>query len=75
MSDPRRSHFVPRTREGWIATISFVVLFALAMPPITHTVLDRAEPSVLGAPFFFVALFAIYTALTVVLIWALRKGV
>lgn len=75
MNDPRPSHFVPRTRDGWIATITFVVLFLLAMPPFTHTVWNRIEPSVLGMPFFYVGLFAVYGALIGVLLWALRKGV
>jgi hypothetical protein len=52
-----------------------VALFLLALPPVTHTVLNRVEPSVLGVPFFFAALLAIYTALIGVLVWALRRGV
>ena len=76
MNDPgRRSHFLPRTRDGWIATGAFVVIFLLAMPPVTYTVLNRSNPSVLGVPFFFVALLAIYTILIAVLVWALRRGV
>ena len=70
-----RSHFVPRTSDGWIATISFVVLFLLAMPPVTHVVLDRVEPWVFGFPFFYAALFVIYTALIGVLLWTWRRGV
>ncbi len=69
------SHFVPRTRSGWTATIRCLALFALAMPPMTHMVLDRAGVSVLGVPFLFVSLLAIYTALIGVLVWALRRGV
>ncbi len=76
MSQPGyRSHLVPRTREGWTATISFVVLFVLCMPPFTHTVLNRVEPTILGIPFFWVALFVIYTLLIGVLVRALRSGV
>ena len=45
------------------------------MPPVTHTVLNRVEPTILGLPFLYVALLVIYTALIGVLIWALRKGV
>jgi uncharacterized membrane protein YccC len=76
MDDPRRrSHLVPRTRDGWIAVIAFVAIFLLAMPPVTHTLLDRIEPTVLGVPFLFVSLLAIYTALIGVLVWALRRGV
>ncbi len=71
----RRSHFLPRTRDGWIATGAFVAIFLLAMPPVTHTVLNRPDPTVLGVPFFFVALLVIYTALIAILVWALRRGV
>lgn len=71
---PPRSHFVPRTREGWIATIAFVALFVLAMPPVTHAVLDQPDTWVAGLPLLFVALLAIYTALVGVLVWALRRG-
>jgi hypothetical protein len=69
------SHFVPRTRDGWIATTSFVVLFLLAMPPVTHSVLNRVDPTLGGFPFFFMALLAVYCALVGVLVWALRRGV
>ena len=76
MSSPGpRSHFVPRTRDGWIATIAFVALFLLAMPPVTHTVLNRVDPWILGLPFFYAVLLIVYVALIAVLIWALRRGV
>jgi len=71
----RRSHLVPRTRDGWIATVAFVVVFLLAMPPVTHTLLNRTEPWILGVPFIFAALFAVYVALIGILIWAYRRGV
>ena len=57
----RRSHFIPRTRDGWIACISFLVIFMLAMPPVTHTLLNRSEPWIFGFPFIYGALFAVYT--------------
>ena len=66
---------MPRTRDGWIATIAFVALFLLAMPPVTHTVWNRVDPTVGGFPFLFVALLAVYCALVGVLVWALRRGV
>lgn len=75
MDEPRRSHLIPRTRDGWIATIAFLALFLLAMPPITHTVLNRTEPWISGLPFLYVALLVVYTALIGVLIWTLRRGV
>lgn len=71
---PRPSHFRPRTRDGWIATVAFLTLFALAMPPVTHTLLDRVEPLAFGLPFFFVALLGVYSALIGVLIWSYRRG-
>ena len=71
----RRSHWIPRTRDGRVATVAFVALLVLAMPPVTHTLLNRVEPSLFGVPFFFVALLAVYTALIAVLVWALRRGV
>ena len=70
-----RSHFIPRTRDGWIATISFVVLFLFAMPPVTHTVLNRVDPWLFGLPFFYAVLLLIYIALIGVLIWTHRRGV
>lgn len=74
LSPGRSSHLLPRTRDGWIAAAAFVVLFLLAMPPVTHTVLNRAEPWLLGLPFFFATLLIVYTALICVLIWAYRRG-
>lgn len=70
-----RSHFIPRTKDGWTALIAFVALFALAMPPVTHTVLDRLYPTILGMPFLYAVLLFIYIALICVLIWAYRRGV
>ena len=76
MSEHRpTSHFIPRTRDGWIATITFVVLYLLAMPPVTHAVLDRPEVWIGGVPFFFGALLTIYVALIGVLVWTLRRGI
>ena len=74
MSQERRSHFVPRTAEGRTAIVAFVVLFLLCMPPVTHVVLDRPGTWVGGVPFFFAALFVVYTGLIGVLVWAWRRG-
>jgi hypothetical protein len=73
--EPPKSHFLPRTRDGWIATIAFVVLFLLAMPPFTHVLWDRPDAWIAGWPFLFVVLLLIYCALIGVLLWALRRGV
>lgn len=72
---PPKSHFRPRTPEGWTATIAFVVLFLLAMPPFTHVVWDRPDSWIAGWPSFFVVLLVIYTGLVAVLVWAWQKGV
>lgn len=69
-----RSHWLPRTRDGRVAVAAFLVLFALCMPPVTHTVLNRAAPWVLGVPFLYAALLVVYVALIGVLVWALRRG-
>ncbi|MFP6829162.1 MAG: hypothetical protein VCC36_09045 [Gammaproteobacteria bacterium] len=70
-----RSHFRPRTRDGRIAVISFLVLFALTQPPFVHTVANRISPWLLGLPFLYAYLLIIYIALIGVLIWAQRRGV
>jgi len=76
MSPPRvRSHFVPRTREGWIATLAFVALFLLAMPPFTHVVWDRPDAWIAGWPFLFVVLLLVYCGLVGVLLWALWREI
>jgi hypothetical protein len=75
MSQQRRSHFVPRTPEGRVAVVAFLLLFFLSMPPVTHRLLDRPETWVGGVPFLFAALFVVYTALIAVLVWAWRKGI
>ena len=72
---PPRSHFIPRTRAGRTSVVVFMLLYALCMPPVTHTVLNRVEPTVLGLPFFWVALLVVYTLLIAVLIRAYRDGV
>ena len=71
----RRSHFIPRTRDGWIASGTFVLRFLLAVPPVTHVFLNRIEPTVVGVPFFFVALLVVYLALIGVLLWTLSRKV
>ncbi len=70
------SHYVPRSSAGWVSVIGFLALMALAQPPIVFWV-DRyfEGTSVLGLPFLYVYLGAIYFALIGVLLWALRKKV
>jgi sterol desaturase/sphingolipid hydroxylase (fatty acid hydroxylase superfamily) len=70
-----RSHLLPRTRDGWIATVAFVLIFLLAEPPIVTSVLNRVQPWVLGMPFLYASLLAVYLALIVVLLWTLWRRV
>ncbi|MDE2752384.1 MAG: hypothetical protein OXI83_07405 [Gemmatimonadota bacterium] len=70
-----RSHYLPRTRNGWIATVALRGAMALAQPPIVHGVMNRIEPWVLGMPFLFAYLLLAYVIGIAVLIWAQRKGV
>lgn len=72
---PPRSHYLPRTRNGRIATIAFLLAMALAQPPIVHGLMNRTEPLILGTPFLFAYLFAAYCLMIGVLVWTLRKGV
>ena len=70
-----RSHYLPRTRPGRIATIAFLLAMALAQPPIVHGLMNRIEPWILGMPFLFAYLFGVYCLMIAVLVWALRKGI
>ncbi|MDZ7778897.1 MAG: hypothetical protein U5R14_03030 [Gemmatimonadota bacterium] len=70
-----RSHFRPRTRAGRTITVAFVVLFVLCMPPVTHTVWNRIEPTLFGLPFLWSVLLVVYVALIGVLVRAFRSGV
>ena len=70
-----RSHYLPRTRPGWIGVVLFVLLFALAEPPVVNTFANRVEPWVLGVPFLYAYLLVVYVALIGVLIWVMRRRV
>ena len=65
-----RSHYRPRTRNGWIAVISFLALLALTQPPLVYVLANRIEPRILGLPFLYMYLLVVYVALIGVLIWA-----
>ena len=71
----RRSHYLPRTRAGRIATAAFLAAMALAQPPIVHGLMNRTEPWVLGMPFLFAYLFGAYCLMIAVLVWALRRRI
>jgi len=70
-----RSHYVPRTRDGWIAVLAFCGLFALTQPPFVHFLANRIAPWILGLPFLYAYLLILYCALIGILIWAQRRGV
>ncbi|MYB98842.1 MAG: hypothetical protein F4X60_09845 [Gemmatimonadetes bacterium] len=70
-----RSHYLPRTPAGRIATIAFIAAMALAQPPIVHGLMNRTEPLILGTPFLFAYLLVVYFLGIAVLVWALRKNV
>jgi hypothetical protein len=69
-----RSHYLPRTRRGWVALVAFLALFALTQPPVVHGLVNHTEPWISGLPFLYAWLLAVYTALIVVLLWMLRRG-
>jgi hypothetical protein len=72
----RRNHYIPRTADGWIATISFLVLMALAQPPVAFWAEERMRSGwVMGLPAFYVYLGAIYFAMIAVLIWAALRRI
>ncbi len=70
-----QSHFRPRTRDGWIATVLFVALFLLSQPPVIHRFANRIEPRLAGMPFLYVWLSVVYAALIGVLLWIQRRRI
>jgi hypothetical protein len=54
--------------------ILFVVLFAMAEPPLVFSLANRVDPWVLGVPFLYAYLLLVYSLLIGVLLWALKKG-
>lgn len=70
-----RTHFLPRTRQGWLAAVAFLALFALTQPPVVHGVANRITPWILGLPFLYAYLLGLYAALIAVLVWALRRDI
>ena len=70
---PHRSHLIPRTRDGWVALLLFLGLFALVEPPFVNGVANRIEPWLLGFPFLYTYLLVVYSALIGVLVWALIR--
>ena len=72
-ADPPRSHWWPRTRDGRIAVIAFLLTLALAQPPVVFWV-NRIDAPALGMPFLYVWLLGAYTLMIAVLLWAWRRG-
>ena len=71
-----RSHYLPRSRTGWTAVLIFLGLMALVQPPLVFWVDIRfGSLWVLGMPFLYVYLGAVYVALIGVLLWTVRRGV
>ena len=68
-----RSHLRPRTRAGWTAVLTFLLLFALTQPPFVHGIANRIQPWILGMPFLYVYLLAAYVLLIGVLLRSLRR--
>ena len=68
-----RSHYLPRTRNGWIATIAFIAAMALTQPPIVHGLVNRIEPWIRGMPFLYAWLLGVYVAMIGVLLWVQRQ--
>jgi hypothetical protein len=68
-----RSHYLPRTRNGWIAVTLFLIGMVLVEPPVVHTLANRMEPWILGVPFLYAYLLVLYSLLIGVLLWALGR--
>ena len=70
------SHYLPRSRSGWTAVLAFLGLMALVQPPIVFWVDTHFGSAwILGMPFLYVYLGAVYCALIGILLWDLRRGV
>ena len=70
-----RSHYLPRTRAGWIATVLLLVCMALSQPPVVHGLANRIEPWLFGMPFLFTYLLGVYVVMIAILIWTMAKKV
>ena len=70
-----RSHFWPRTWDGWLGLTVLVILFMLVEPPVLYIVANRIEPWILGLPFLYAYLSVLYVALVGVLLWIKWRGV
>jgi hypothetical protein len=57
-----------------VAVVLFLALLALAEPPLVYLVGNRVDPWILGMPFLYAYLLAVYLALVGVLVWVWRRG-
>ena len=70
-----RSHYIPRTRSGWIAAVLLLGCIALSQPPVVHVFANRIEPWILGMPFLFIYLLGVYVVTIAVLVWTMARKV
>ena len=60
--------------QTWVY-VAVMILLILALPPVSHAVVDRPDSWVGGVPFLYFSLLVIYVLLIGVLAWALHKDV
>lgn len=68
-----RSHLWPRTRDGRLAVVAFLALFALTQPPLVYLLANRIRPWIAGLPFLYAYLLVLYVGLIAVLLWVGRR--
>jgi uncharacterized membrane protein len=71
---PFRTHYLPRTRPGWVAWALFWILIALAQPPVVTGWPNTIEPRFFDLPFLYVYVSLVYVALVVLLVWSRIRG-
>ncbi len=69
-----KNHFVPRTRDGWLAASTFLLLVLATQPPVVYLVADN-RLQILGIPFLYFYLLALYLCQIGILIWAAIRRV
>ena len=67
------NHFVPRTRDGWVAASAFLLLVLATQQPVVFLVAEN-RLQILGIPFLYLYLLALYLCQIGILIWvAIRR--
>ena len=69
-----KNHVVPRTRDGWVAVGTFLLLVLATQPPLVYVVAG-SRIQIFGIPFLYLYLLALYFCQIVILIWAAIRGV